>query len=84
MDKLFPNNEHNIERIVRVVLGLALLSLTIVGPHTLWGLVGVVPLATGLSGSCPAYRLLGISTKGKGHKGGGSTEAPTAGLSSSK
>ena len=62
MSKLFPNNEHAVDRGLRVVLGLALLSLIVAGPHTLWGLVGLVPLATGLLGSCPIYRLLGIST----------------------
>ena len=60
--KLFPNNEHVIDRIVRVVLGLGLLSLVLVGPHTYWGLVGLLPLLTGLVGTCPAYTLLGIST----------------------
>lgn len=60
--KIFPRNEHNLERVARVVLGLGLLSLTVVGPQTLWGLVGLVPLATGLLGSCPLYTLLGVST----------------------
>jgi len=60
--KLLPNNEHPYERIVRVVLGLAVLSLTVIGPQTLWGLVGLVPLATGALGSCPIYTLLGFST----------------------
>lgn len=76
MDKLFPNNEHTVDRFVRIALGLGLLSLTVIGPHTLWGLAGVIPLVTGLLGSCPAYTVLGLSTKG--HKRGGSTEAPSA------
>lgn len=59
---LFPRNEHNVERGLRILLGLGLLSLVFVGPQTLWGLLGVVPLATGLMGSCPLYTLLGIST----------------------
>ena len=58
-------NEGTIDRAVRVLLGLGLLSLTIVGPHTLWGLVGLLPLATGTIGFCPAYRLFGLSTKDK-------------------
>lgn len=62
MEKIFPNNEHVVDRAIRVVLGLALLSLVFVGPHTLWGLVGIVPLLTGAVGSCPLYRLFGIST----------------------
>ncbi|MDP3277151.1 MAG: DUF2892 domain-containing protein [Deltaproteobacteria bacterium] len=55
-------NEASWDRIVRVVLGLALLSLTVVGPHTWWGLVGLVPLLTGLVGFCPLYRVFGMST----------------------
>lgn len=59
---LFPNNEHKVERVVRVLLGVGLLSLTVVGPQTPWGLIGAVPLATGLIGSCPLYTLFGISS----------------------
>lgn len=63
-------NEGNIDRIVRVLLGVVLLSLLFIGPQTLWGLVGIVPLATGLAGYCPLYTLFGLSTcpmdKGKG------------------
>jgi hypothetical protein len=61
--KLMTRNEHNLERVLRVVLGLVLLSLVFVGPQTLWGLIGIVPLATGLTGICPLYSLLGISTR---------------------
>ena len=60
--KLLPSNESHLDRGIRVVLGLGLLALTVVGPHTLWGLVGIVPLATGLIGSCPLYTMLGISS----------------------
>ena len=59
---LFPRNEATLDRAIRVVLGLALLALVFVGPKTMWGLVGLVPLATGLLGSCPLYTLFGIST----------------------
>ena len=61
-DKLIPRNEHTLDRVLRVVLGLALLSLVFVGPQTLWGLVGIVPLATGLMGTCPLYTIFGWST----------------------
>jgi hypothetical protein len=56
------SNVGPIERGMRVLAGLALLALAVVGPRTLWGLVGVVPLVTGLMGYCPLYRLMGIST----------------------
>ncbi len=50
------------DRVMRVLLGLALLSLTVVGPQSLWGLIGIVPLLTGAVGFCPLYRVLGINT----------------------
>jgi hypothetical protein len=62
MNKFFAINEHPIERVLRVLAGLVLLSLIFFGPQTLWGLVGIVPLLTGLVGSCPLYSVLGIST----------------------
>lgn len=58
----FNQNEGNLDRILRGALGIALLSLTVVGPRTPWGLVGLVPLITGLIGFCPLYRILGINT----------------------
>ncbi|MCB9508158.1 MAG: DUF2892 domain-containing protein [Myxococcales bacterium] len=60
--KLLPRNEHNVERVVRVIAGLALISLAFVGPKTPLGFVGIVPLLTGLVGSCPLYTLFGFST----------------------
>lgn len=55
-------NEGTLDRILRVVLGLVLLSLTIIGPESLWGLVGIVPLLTGIIGYCPLYQLASVST----------------------
>ncbi len=60
--KLFPINQHPLERGVRVALGLVGLSLAFVGPQTAWGYLGAIPLLTGLVGSCPAYTLFGITT----------------------
>lgn len=60
--KLLPSNEGSLDRGIRVALGLGLLSLVVIGPQTLWGLVGIVPLVTGLLGSCPIYTMLGMST----------------------
>ncbi|MEY4512610.1 MAG: hypothetical protein RLZZ450_4732 [Pseudomonadota bacterium] len=56
------HNAGTIDRAIRIVVGLALLSLIFVGPHTWFGLVGLVPLATGAAGFCPLYRLLGLRT----------------------
>ncbi len=57
-----PKNIGNIERIVRILVGLALIAIVFVGPQTNWGWIGVVPLLTGLIGWCPPYQLLGINT----------------------
>jgi len=62
MATLLPTNEHPLERALRTVLGLAVLALAFVGPRTPWGYLGIVPLATGLLGSCPIYTLFGWST----------------------
>ena len=58
-----------VDRAIRIVLGLVLLSLTVVGPRTAWGWIGLVPLITAFAGFCPLYRVLGIST----------SERPTSG-----
>jgi len=55
-------NIGTIDRVLRVIVGLALLSLVFVGPQSLWGLVGLVPLLTGLVRVCPLYTLLGVRT----------------------
>lgn len=55
-------NEGKIDRVARVVLGVALLALVFAGPKTWIGWFGLIPLVTGLVGFCPLYRLLGIRT----------------------
>jgi hypothetical protein len=57
-------NAGNSDRLARIVVGLALLSLLLrLDSSWRWlGLVGIMPLATGLIGRCPGYRLLGRST----------------------
>jgi hypothetical protein len=55
-------NEGTADRVFRVIVGLVLLSLVFVGPQTMWGLIGIVPLLTGATGVCPAYSLFGMST----------------------
>jgi hypothetical protein len=57
-------NVHNIERVIRIIVGLGLISIVFVGPQSVWGWIGVVPLTTGILGWCPPYSLLGISTCG--------------------
>jgi hypothetical protein len=55
-------NVGSIDRILRVVIGLALVVMAATGTIAAWGYIGVIPLVTGLMGTCPLYRLLGIST----------------------
>ncbi|MFO7529672.1 MAG: DUF2892 domain-containing protein [Marinobacter sp.] len=55
-------NMGSADRIIRAVVGVVLIALVFVGPQTPWGWIGIVPLATALMGSCPAYSVLGIKT----------------------
>ena len=55
-------NVGGIDRILRVIVGLVLISLVFVGPKTMWGWIGVIPLFTGLFRFCPSYTLLGMNT----------------------
>lgn len=57
-------NVGNFDRVLRIVVGLILLSLVFIGPQTLWGLIGLLPLVTGLFRWCPAYSLLGMNSCG--------------------
>lgn len=55
-------NEGKIDRIVRVIVGLGILSLAFAGPQTPWGYLGLVPLVTGAIGFCPLYKVFGFNT----------------------
>ena len=59
---MFKTNVGNIDRMLRIVVGLVLIALVFVGPQTPWGWLGIIPLATGVLRTCPAYSLLGVST----------------------
>ena len=61
----FAHNEGTVDRVIRVVAGLAGISLVFFGPKTLLGLIGFIPLVTGLAGNCPLYSLFGVNTCGK-------------------
>lgn len=56
------HNESALDRIIRVAIGLALVSLVFVGPKTPWGWLGLIPILTAAVGFCPLYRVLGVST----------------------
>ncbi|MEQ1690174.1 MAG: DUF2892 domain-containing protein [Gemmatimonas sp.] len=62
MSSFFGKNVGTLDRVARLALGVALLSLVFTGPQTAWGYLGVIPLLTGVFGTCPLYSLLGFST----------------------
>jgi hypothetical protein len=55
-------NESGLDRVLRILVGVALIALTLTDKIGVWGWIGVVPLVTGAVGMCPLYRVLGIST----------------------
>lgn len=60
-------NVGGIDRTVRIIAGLFLISLVffgdqIIGQNVVWGWIGVVPLLTGIFKFCPAYALFGLKT----------------------
>ena len=57
-------NEGTVDRVIRVVAGVGILSLAFVGPHSPWAYLGAIPLLTGLVGFCPLYAILGVNTCG--------------------
>jgi Protein of unknown function (DUF2892) len=62
MANFFAVNEHPVERVARVGLGVALVALAAMGTIGAWGYIGVMPILTGLAGTCPLYSVLGFST----------------------
>jgi Protein of unknown function (DUF2892) len=63
---MFKTNEGTVDRVLRVIVGAALLVWFFAGsgegPWHYAKLIGIVPLVTGLIGTCPVYAMLGIST----------------------
>lgn len=55
-------NIHAVERVIRVAVGLGLLSQAVFGLQNPWFFLGAVPVLTGLLGWCPPYSLFGINT----------------------
>ena len=56
------SNVGTIDRTIRIIVGLVIISLVFWGPKSPWGYIGIIPLLSGLFGTCPCYSLLGIST----------------------
>jgi len=64
-------NVGSVDRVVRIVAGIALIGLAVAGTIGPWGYIGVIPLLTGFMRVCPAYSLLGVSTCSSGRPGKG-------------
>ena len=56
------SNVGSVDRIVRVVGGVALIALAATGTISAWGYIGIVPILTAAIGWCPAYLPFGINT----------------------
>lgn len=52
-------NVSTLDRAIRVLFGVGLIGATVMGSIGAWGWVGVIPLATGLVGFCPLYKICG-------------------------
>ena len=59
---MFKTNVGGIDRVLRIVAGLVLIGLTLMGTIGPWGWIGVVLLATGVLGTCPLYSIVGLNT----------------------
>lgn len=59
---MFSNNVGTLDRTVRIVGGLALVIAAATGSLSAWAWIGVIPILTGLIGTCPLYSILGIKT----------------------
>ena len=57
---LMKTNAGGIDPILRIVLGLAIIALTLTGTISAWGWIGVVPVLTGALAICPLYTMLGF------------------------
>jgi hypothetical protein len=61
----FQNMKKNVgplDKYLRIGVGLLLIVLAGLGTIGVWGYIGIVPLATGVFGTCPLYQMLGINT----------------------
>lgn len=55
-------NVGGIDKILRIVIGAALIAWVLLANGPVWAWIGVVPLATGLFNFCALYSILGINT----------------------
>jgi Protein of unknown function (DUF2892) len=61
-DEDMKTNVGQFDQIIRIIVGIALIAMTLKGMIGAWGWIGLVPLFTGAIRSCPLYSVLGMST----------------------
>lgn len=59
---MMEKNLGSLDRGIRVTVGLVGMAMCFTWPHTLWGMLGIVPFSTAVLGYSPVYRLFGIDT----------------------
>lgn len=59
---MFKKNIGGIDRILRILVGIALIALAYTGQLGTWAYIGIIPLVTGLFSTCPLYSLFGFNT----------------------
>ncbi len=55
-------NVGTVDRFIRILVGIVLVSMAFTGPSNLWFLLGLIPIMTGILGTCPPYQIFGINT----------------------
>jgi hypothetical protein len=60
---MFTKNIGSADKIFRIIVGIAVLSLAFIGPATPWGYVGIVLIVTGFMNFCPLYTLFKFNTR---------------------
>ncbi len=59
---MFTKNVGSLDRILRIVIGAALLSLVFIGPKTAFGYIGIILIVTAFINFCPLYRIFSLNT----------------------
>lgn len=62
---MFTSNINSLDRILRLIIGIAVLSLAFFGPKTPFGYIGIVLIITAFINFCPAYKMINFSTRSK-------------------
>ncbi len=59
---MFTKNVGSLDRVLRILIGLALVSLVFIGPKTPLGYAGIILIVTAFINFCPLYSIFKISS----------------------